>query len=330
MSEFFRKGLPSGSPGALGFAVICVAAATAIRFLVGLRWPDAVFFATYFPATLVATLVGGWLAGALAATLGGILGWWAFMSPQFSFSFISTTQVTNLLLYGIAAAAVIAAAEHHRALMRRVRAHERELDLITGELDHRMRNSLTVVQAMVSQLLRGDPQTTERINSRIRSLVRTNDIITHSQSGRVARLMEILKAELEPYNGRITLSGPDLALESACAVPLAMVFHELAINAVKHGSLSAAPGSVDVTWTIAEDRLELDWVEKGGPPVEQPERRGFGANLLSRALVHYEGGVVSTYDPAGLRCRIFLPLPDCRIPHVPEIPRRFSNIPASG
>jgi two-component sensor histidine kinase len=107
-----------------------------------------------------------------------------------------------------------------------------------------------------------------------------------------------------------------------------MVFHELAINAVKHGSLSAAEGSIDVVWSIAADRLELDWVEKKGPVVVPPTRTGFGAHLLARALKHYGGGVTLDHRPAGLHCRVSLPLPDCRIPHVPEIPRRFSDRPA--
>ncbi|MGH6956541.1 MAG: ATP-binding protein, partial [Caulobacteraceae bacterium] len=132
-----------------------------------------------------------------------------------------------------------------------------------------------------------------------------------------ASLNDVARLTLEPYEPpggatRVALGGAKVRLGPNAAVTLAMAFHELATNAAKYGALSAPAGRVDVAWTAscgAAEVLEIVWTESGGPPASAPERRGFGARFLERALGReFDGEVELCFAPAGLVCRIRLPL----------------------
>jgi two-component sensor histidine kinase len=89
-----------------------------------------------------------------------------------------------------------------------------------------------------------------------------------------------------------------------------MAVHELATNATKYGSLSQPGGSVSITWSNEGERLRLDWKERGGPPVVQPTKRGFGTRMIERGLAAELGGTVRIlYEPDGVRCEVDAPLP---------------------
>jgi two-component sensor histidine kinase len=88
-----------------------------------------------------------------------------------------------------------------------------------------------------------------------------------------------------------------------------MVVHELATNAVKYGGLSRPGGTVSVWWGVEDERLDLTWIEHGGPPVSPPTRRGFGSRLIERSLDAQAGGSAGLeFAPAGVICRVSLPL----------------------
>ena len=91
---------------------------------------------------------------------------------------------------------------------------------------------------------------------------------------------------------------------------MAMLFHELATNAAKYGSLSSPTGRVSINWSLSEANLELYWRESGGPAVTTPAHSGFGTRLLSRALDQYRGSVEMTFAPTGLICKMSAVLPD--------------------
>ena len=139
-----------------------------------------------------------------------------------------------------------------------------------------------------------------------------HDVLT-SRNWAGAPLADLVRRALDPHCAHpdcYTATGPDIDLPPQTAVALSMALHELCTNAIKHGSLSAGNGSVDVAWSREDgDRLSLTWTERGGPPVSPPTRRGFGVQMLERALAHeFNGSVNLDFAPEGLKCRIVGPL----------------------
>lgn len=194
---------------------------------------------------------------------------------------------------------------------------ERRQKLLLDELNHRVKNTLSTVQAIAAQSLRSnaDPaQAREAFESRLIALSATHDLLTAS-SWRSASLRAVLLVELKPYaSDRYRLEGPDLDLTPPEALALGLLFHELATNAAKYGALSGEAGLVEVRWTRLADAdgrplLSLDWTESGGPAVTRPARRGFGSRLIERSLRGaLRGSADLDFAPDGLRCHLHLPL----------------------
>jgi PAS domain S-box-containing protein len=205
-------------------------------------------------------------------------------------------------------------------------------ELLVRELSHRVKNTLAAVQAIVDQIRRtaGSPAVfQDALSARLRALARAHDTLTQ-EGWRGATLGDVVRGALEPYAGtpagsgtasaasaavspvpRVALDGPAVRLTASAAVALAMVLHELASNAAKHGALSAPGGRVHVTWALTSEALDVAWTEQGGPPIAGPPaaRRGFGSILLDRVLVRQFGGRLALdFAPTGLRCRMRLPL----------------------
>ena len=191
---------------------------------------------------------------------------------------------------------------------------EERLQLMAGEIDHRANNLLALVQAMVSLATDGDAAALKAsLTGRLAALSRSHQLLARGR-WEGADLASLVREELSPYDteraGRVIIAGPRHALNPAAAQALAMALHELATNAAKHGALSLPEGSVGVIWRIEREvGLIVDWSESGGPPVTAPTRRGFGGQLLARALGGAMGGKVKmNWAREGLRCRMTLPL----------------------
>jgi len=186
------------------------------------------------------------------------------------------------------------------------------LNLLVRELQHRIRNLLTVVQCLVIQT---DSSTADgyrdALTARLSALSDAYGLIESASDHRVA-LADLLKRTLKPYaeirRGRFRAAGPDLVLEPALALSLHMVFHELATNASKHGALASKSGAVEVLWDIlpnGDDRtLVVQWREHGGLEVRRPRHKGFGLRLISKALSRAK--VEMDFAPAGLLCRLLI------------------------
>jgi PAS domain S-box-containing protein len=198
------------------------------------------------------------------------------------------------------------------------RAHERQL-LLARELHHRIKNTLATVQAIAGSTARSVNSIHEfmqRFSDRLISMGRTHTLITENDWAG-ANLRDLLRLELDPYDdgsdNRIKLVGPEVYLPPDTALALGFGFHELTTNAVKHGALSVLGGQVEVTWSTTAgesgDRLQLTWVERSGPPVSTPSRRGFGSQLLQRVLgTQVDGSVNVAYERDGVSVEIELPL----------------------
>ncbi len=199
------------------------------------------------------------------------------------------------------------------AALARKKAAERD-QLLMAELDHRVKNTLANIQALVIQTSRSAESLTgfvEGLDGRIQSMAKAHSLLSQSRWEGVS-IERLLREELNPYGKpeyEISLRGPDLVLTPKSALSLSLAIHELATNAAKYGSLSQAAGRVAVSWMLAsEGGVNLAWSEAGGPPVKTPTRRGFGSALVERALAMETGGHAAVrYLAMGVVCDIFLP-----------------------
>lgn len=194
-------------------------------------------------------------------------------------------------------------------------------DLLTHELEHRIKNILAMVSAIASQTLRNTDLETAAANfgERLRAVSTAHDIMTRTR-WTTAGMEEVLRSALAPFaTDRMTISGEPVSLGPKMALTLALAVNELGTNAVKYGALSNDSGRVDIAWTLrpsakGEGReLVWSWVERGGPPVSPPSRRGFGRFLIERVLAaDFDGTVKLEYAFEGLECTLVAPAPEDR------------------
>ena len=194
---------------------------------------------------------------------------------------------------------------------------EREKDLLLGELRHRIKNLLAVVQAMARQTSvkgRSGQEYRDAFLGRFDALVRAHEW-AFSENGEVS-LNELVERTLEPYAAKakaiVVEPGPAVAVASEQVLPLSLILHELATNAVKHGALSAPKGQLRLHWDIEETSgrcVRLAWQERGGPPVTVPTSAGFGMRLIDFAARNeLHGKAELKYAPEGLEVEIVAPL----------------------
>jgi two-component sensor histidine kinase len=307
--KLWRSGLRPGSIASLVFALTCVAIATIVRIALGELSSASAVFAPYYSATLVAALVGGWLAGSFAAVAGALAALIFFVPPDWTSHAFDQEWIVSYVLFASSSVVIVWAAKSYRDLLRRLREEQDRRQLLNYELAHRIKNTLSIVQSVISQTLRDQPAALGKLNARIAALAVTNDLLIKSE-WRGAHLKEILAGEFAPYDAaRFALDGEDFECESEIATVLALTFHELTTNAAKYGALSAPRGRVALSWTTNGKRVDFDWIESGGPPPAATRRAGFGTTLLRKGLRQFDGSVQMTFAPSGLRCRLSLALP---------------------
>lgn len=192
-----------------------------------------------------------------------------------------------------------------------VEAEERQT-LLINELNHRVKNTLGIVQGLAQQSFGGSGE--KRLDvfvARLAALASAHNLLTEC-SWKTANLESIVRRSLAATAGsdsdRFSFEGPAFTLEPQQAVALAMIVHELATNALKYGALSDGNGQIAIRWHMqdAEDaeRLVIEWQESGGPPVSEPERRGFGSRLIARSFGNRHDSVTVDYAMHGLYCRL--------------------------
>lgn len=190
----------------------------------------------------------------------------------------------------------------------RRRKAEEAKELLLHELQHRVKNTLGMVQALARQTFKSAPKP-ERdcFIARIEALGGAHDLLTtnHWDSASIAEVAERSLRAFRDRQDRFVVQGDPVQLPSGKALSLAMVLHELGTNAVKYGALSNAEGRVTLAWSLLHDKpgcVHMVWQESGGPPVSQPSHKGFGSSLISKALVSDGGSTELSYQPSGLRC----------------------------
>jgi two-component sensor histidine kinase len=314
IDEFRRgwQGISQPSPlFGMGFAACCIALATLVRWCLALIRPD-VFFTPYFPAVFFATAFGGFRIGILTAVVGGLLG----VTVNFSDASIDFARFALLLIFEAVCGLTIWGVEHYRTvaadqrkIARRLTEEETYRKLVVDELQHRLKNKLSTIHAVLHQVLQDQPQIWANIDQRLRALSATDDLIA-KVDGSGCDIKDLLLSELGPYGHvRFTLNGNSLFLPDKLAVSLALMFHELATNAGKYGAFSAARGLLQVSWSVSDDRLNIVWDETEGPPVGEIGEAGFGTKLLNSALRPFDGKTEIAFLKTGIHCTM-----QCRIP----------------
>lgn len=193
---------------------------------------------------------------------------------------------------------------------------DRHKRLLINELNHRVKNTLAVVQAMARQTFKTDAPRNlqiEAFEGRLSALAQTHNLLA-AESWQAASLEDVARKSI---NGdadlRVTLSGPNVELEPRQAVTTAMALHEMYTNAVKHGSLRDPAGTVKLEWQVTGDAdpiLRLTWSEHGPLPVRPPSRRGFGTIMIKQALgTDLDADVDLDFAETGLICTVTAPLP---------------------
>ena len=204
----------------------------------------------------------------------------------------------------IAEANGIVAALKHASAELSSRADQQRV--LMRELNHRVKNIISVVSALASRTLSEEHSLADaraRLLQRLQSLARAHDLLIGANWG-AAPLKALIAAELAPFAKRAVVSGPEVFVEAEKVQTFAMMLHELATNAAKHGALSTEQGTVAVSWSVegsdTDQRFKLRWEEAGGPPVEPPTRKGFGTVLLQEALASDKITINASFEPQGL------------------------------
>jgi len=296
----------------VGFSIACIAVSTAARWFLATLRPD-VYFTPYFPAVFFATAIGGYRIGmatsAVAAALGIAIDFGD--TPRSFFPrlvlFVIFMIVSGLMIWGVEHYRSVAARQ--REISRRLIQEEEYRRLVVDELQHRLKNKLSTVHAVLHQVLQNQPQVWSSIDHRIRALSATDELIARVD-GSGCDIKDLLLSELGPYGHvRFTLNGDRLFLPAKLAVSLALIFHELATNAGKYGAFSSERGLLQVTWSMTDGRLNIAWDETEGPAIGKVGEAGFGTKLLQSALRSFDGKTEISFLKSGVHCTM-----QCRVP----------------
>ncbi|WP_297322534.1 PAS domain S-box protein [uncultured Bartonella sp.] len=193
------------------------------------------------------------------------------------------------------------------------REAQEKQDILSGELAHRVKNILAIVQSIANQTITEEtPMKTalQDFSVRLNALAHAQDILTQG-AAKSADLKQIVANSLDIHNKanrKFFVAGPSVLLSPQTALSMALALHELSTNAVKYGSLSSKSGIVEINWTIDENSFYFSWREKNGPKVIEPTKQSFGSKLIRRLLpARFNGHTNLNYNPDGFSFELFAP-----------------------
>lgn len=322
----------------IGIVTSAVAAATALQLPVEIVVPGEPFLLNFI-IVITASIFLGPTAGLLAAAETSIVSL-LFLEPSYSFRIHQAVDLLAIVVYAIAAVASAQAfcrfaegalsermeassARHEQeearerlteveSMARSLAESEARVRLLMREANHRAKNMLSLVQAIARQTAARDrDEFIDRFTERLQALAATQDLLVrHKWQG--IDMGDLVAAHIAHFadlvGQRIAVGGPKLHLNAAASQALGLAIHELATNASKYGALSTRAGHVDINWRLDGETLTMNWVERDGPPVRQPERQGFGA-IVTGAMVKQTLGseVQLDYAPSGLTWHLTCP-----------------------
>ena len=193
---------------------------------------------------------------------------------------------------------------------------EEQLRVLVDELNHRVKNMLTVIVSIAAQTLKGSTDATSFAKTfidRLHAMARSHELLSREHWSDIS-LLDVVSQELEPYRldrrDRVVIDGSPVSLTPKLALSLGLIIHEFGTNSAKYGSLSVTDGSLEVSWRLekhSETYLILDWIERGGPPVGEPARHGFGLSLIEREVSDLGGAAKLEFEAGGLRANLRVP-----------------------
>ncbi|QYA04600.1 sensor histidine kinase [Rhizobium sp. B21/90] len=200
------------------------------------------------------------------------------------------------------------------------RRSEKQRELLVGELDHRVKNLLTTVQAVARQTFRDHERTDEALeifSKRLTAMSGAHQLLM-KDDWQAASLAELVAAAVTPFDNpeasQFSVLGPDLTIHSKAALALGMALHEMCTNAVKYGALREPSGRIRITWSSGSEtgapdpEFRFTWSEHDGPPVRPPERKGFGSRMIQQILaIEMAADVHVDYKVTGVVCQLTAP-----------------------
>jgi two-component sensor histidine kinase len=302
-----RKSFKPNAWSGFLFAAACIAAAALVRSILGMWFGATLYFVAFFPAVIISALFSGFWPGMFALGLSVIIGI-AFFVPANLMAGLPASFVANLVIYVVAGLCTVWLGHLFRSAIRELQAEQEQRELILNEVEHRGRNMGALGAAIVQFSLKDDQETAALINSRMRALQATNDLITRAPKME-PDIESVIRQELAPYDlARCNLRGNKLPLRADIARAVGLVVHELTTNAVKHGALSGNYGRIEIAWSQENEKITLGWKEEGVVKRETSSRIGFGTKLIDTTVKGLNGSVDREFTGSGLTCRVTLRL----------------------
>lgn len=289
----------------MAIALAALLTATVIRWALADVAPQLTFV-TYFPAILICSLLTGWRYGLACAVISGLIAENLFPAPG-NTRVLDTTALAGLILFMISCAIIIATADTLRRAVRDLDHANRRAHTLNHELQHRVANMLTVVQALASQSAKGaSPEAfVAAFGGRLQALAKAHELLGQRNFA-TCTLPALMDEVCQPFctGENIVKFGPACQLPSESCVPLVFAVHELCTNALKYGALSNSDGRVEISWAFSHTpgRLAILWKEVGGPVVRKPTRKGLGS-----ALLRPQPGIADVklrFDKTGVCCEL--------------------------
>jgi len=283
-----------------GIATVVIILGAVVRYLTF----DINPLIVYLPFALLIIFAFQPIVAVYSTLLSAAIGVHFFLTPLWNLKSMSAEWIAIIVIYVATKFLMIVMAHAmHRAYT--------DLHLISDELNHRVKNTMAVVQSIVNHTAKqaaGVDEFKEIVAQRLGALTKSHMLLTTTEWKSVS-LRQIVEAQVSLLSPDaeevVAVDGHNVNIVSSATVSLGMIFHELATNAVKHGALKpGCGGTVHVSWNVGAGMLSIRWVESGGPPVEAPTRRGFGSSLLQRLVRSLGGDVDMDFAPTGLVAQV--------------------------
>lgn len=278
--------------------------ATGIRWLLD-RGANGVPFLTFYPVILLTALFLGGRYAVISAVVAVVVARFGFGQADWLVAEVPV-RAGMAALFVLTVGIIVMTGHFVRLILLENQAHIAQAEAFNAELQHRAKNALQILRALIGR--RPSPgedlaMFQAKVLGRMEALSKANELLRFGSLETVS-LGDLVATATAPFDRqRFHYTGPAVAVHKSAATALVMALHELATNGLKYGALSADEGRVDISWSADGDgHVHLRWQERGGPPVSEPETRGFGSRLLRP-----HGGMRSVeldWDPAGLVCRI--------------------------
>ena len=304
-----RPGSPAAIAAGVAVFVLAVLLKMALDAAAGDNMPP---FITFYPALVLISLISGTWLSLIGVAAALVLSWYFWFPPYGSFDIAGPVSLSSLITFAISGALVSAIVGVTRELLDEHAAHEVERRRITRETVHRIKNLISIVQAISTKVSRQTSSFSEynaKFASRLAALASAQDVLvkTEWEDARIREIIESALAPFRPNPALVVRAGPDIVLPARYVSGVSLALYELATNAMKYGALLARPGSVSLTWQATGNLGSLVWKEVHTDATRPArENAGFGTLLIQNAFnrdagtrVHYEvtdAGVTAEFE----------------------------------